>query len=174
MTETPELDLGAAPADLDEFIAIHYRRLLGLLTLKTGSRVEGEDLAQEALIKLVTNWPAVARMSNPWGWLATVAVNSSSSLWRKTLNGRKAVDRLAAMSAVRCEASDADVIDLLAIVRALPERQRKALVLRFYAQLSVRETADAMGCAEGTVKSLTHQAIRRMRADLQEEIDYED
>ena len=46
---------------------------------------------------------------------------------------------------------------------ALPLRQRTALVLRYYSDLSVQETADVMGCAPGTVKSLTSQALAALR-----------
>ena len=48
-------------------------------------------------------------------------------------------------------------------VAALPLRQRTALVLRYYSDLSVQETADAMACAAGTVTSLTSQAIAALR-----------
>ncbi len=51
-------------------------------------------------------------------------------------------------------------------VRALPPRQRAALVLRFYGGLTEAETAAAVGCAAGTVKSLTHRAIATLRTTL--------
>lgn len=172
MTETPELSRAPGRGDLDAFIAAHHRRLLGLLTLKTGDRTEAEDLAQDALVKLVTHWPQVVEMDNPWGWLATVANNSSSSLWRRTFRGRSATARLAALSPA--EVDDNEAVEMLAVIQTLPVRQREALILRFYAQLSVRETAEAMRCAEGTVKSLTHKAIGQLRNQLQEEIDDED
>lgn len=172
MTETPELSRTPATVDLDAFIALHHRRLLGLLTLKTGSRDEAEDLAQDALIKLVAHWAEVAEMANPWGWLATVAINSSSSSWRRKIRGRAATARLAALGSPQQD--DSGAVEMLSVVQTLPARQREALILRFYAQLSVRETAQAMGCAEGTVKSLTHNAIGQLRTELQEEIDDED
>ena len=50
----------------------------------------------------------------------------------------------------------------------LPERQREAVVLRFFEELSVEETARAMGCAEGTVKATVHQAIRALKEKLRQ------
>jgi RNA polymerase sigma factor (sigma-70 family) len=52
------------------------------------------------------------------------------------------------------------------LVCALPERQRAVVVLRFYEDLSEAETAEALGCAPGTVKSQTHVAIRALRRGL--------
>lgn len=55
---------------------------------------------------------------------------------------------------------------LLAVLGDLPQRQREAVVLRYFEQLSVRDTAEAMGCAEGTVKATLSQAIRSLRTRL--------
>ena len=55
---------------------------------------------------------------------------------------------------------------LRAVLDELPDRQREAIVLRFFEDLSVDETARAMGCAEGTVKATVHQAIRSLRKRL--------
>ena len=66
------------------------------------------------------------------------------------------------------------VVSALAMQNALgrlADRQRCALVLRFYADLSVAEIAAAMGCAEGTVKATLHQALQRLRVDAEELID---
>ncbi len=146
MTQTENQIESDAVLRLDAFIESHYPRLLGLLVLKTGDRQEAEDLAQEAMIKLVSSWNEVSQMANPWGWLATVAVNSSTSFWRRAFRGRAAVARLDTAD----RADDAlGGVELLHVVAALPTRQRTALVLRHYAQLSVRETAGAMDCAEG-------------------------
>src|SRR5207302_4052507 len=55
---------------------------------------------------------------------------------------------------------------LHAVLADLPERQREAIVLRFFEELSVEETAAAMSCAEGTVKATVHQALRSLRQRL--------
>jgi RNA polymerase sigma factor (sigma-70 family) len=58
-----------------------------------------------------------------------------------------------------------DVIAVRDAVAALPARQRAALVLRYFAEFSVREAAEALRCPEGTIKSLTHAAIRTLRRE---------
>lgn len=60
----------------------------------------------------------------------------------------------------RPERSDAELLDAL---RGLPQRQRAALLLRFYAVLSTRESAQALNCPEGTVKTLVHKGINKLR-----------
>ena len=60
-------------------------------------------------------------------------------------------------------ARDDDAIALRAVVAALPARERDAIVLRFYLGYSVRETAEVLGVPEGTVKTLTHRAVGRLR-----------
>ena len=52
------------------------------------------------------------------------------------------------------------------VVDSLPERQREAVMLRFFEQLSVEQSATVMGCAPGTVKALVFQALRNMRQHL--------
>jgi RNA polymerase sigma factor (sigma-70 family) len=57
---------------------------------------------------------------------------------------------------------------LRAGLEQLPDRQREAVILRFFEQLSVEESARAMGCATGTVKATVHQALRAMRERLKQ------
>ncbi len=169
MTEVIVATEQAAVADIDEFIAAHYSRLLGLAMLKCGSREEAEDLAQDSLVKLVDSWESVSQMANPWGWLATVIVNLSVSRWRRSVRAVLAIARLE--DRMVPAAGSERLVDLLSVIGALPERQKKAVLLRHYAHLSTRETAEAMGCAEGTVKALLHQALSQLRTELNEEID---
>jgi DNA-directed RNA polymerase specialized sigma24 family protein len=72
--------------------------------------------------------------------------------------------RVAASSAEYLDPDLTDVIVVRAAVASLPERQRAAIALRYFADLSVHETAEALGCPEGTVKTLTRDALRALRA----------
>ena len=74
------------------------------------------------------------------------------------------VDRSPLESASSAEANDA----LRRTLDDLPERQREAIVLRFFEELSVDETAKAMSCATGTVKATVHQALRQLREKLRQ------
>jgi RNA polymerase sigma-70 factor (ECF subfamily) len=149
--------------ELEAFIGRESPRLVGMLALYVGDRGLAEELAQEALIRLCQHWPRVRRMERPGGWLTRVAMNLARSSWRRRGAERRAQTR---SGPPVLTTADPDVATTLAVrqaVAALPERQRRALVLRYYAQRSVAEVALDMGCAEGTVKSLTHKAIAALR-----------
>lgn len=140
-------------------------RLVGMLTLYVGDRHLAEDLAQETLIRLHEHWPKVRRHPSPTAWASRVALNLAGSWWRRRDAERRAI-RKASDQPARPAHDQADVLAVRQAVRALPRRQRAVVVLRFYQGLSVRETAAAMACPEGTVKSLTSLAIAALRRDF--------
>jgi RNA polymerase sigma factor (sigma-70 family) len=154
----------AAPADLAAFCAREWARLVGTLTLYTGDPSLGEELAQEALARVCRDWPKVRDLESPGGWAHRVGVNLAISQRRRQRSARRAASRLAQRSESAVTADVAGAMAIRVAVMKLPERQRRALVLRYYADLSVREVADAMHVPEGTVKTLTRKAIAALRA----------
>ena len=151
-----------APADLTTFCRTEWPRLVGALSLYTGDSDLAEELAQEAIAKTCRHWRKVRAMDAPAAWVHTVARNLAHSHFRRSRAGKRAYERVGARVA-HLDATD-DVVAMRSAVAALPERERDAIVLRFYAGCSVRETAHALSCPEGTVKTLTHRAIERLRA----------
>lgn len=151
--------------ELTAFCAAEHRDLVGLLALLTGDRWLAEELAQDALTRLCEHWPSVRRMTNPRAWLRRVATNLATSRFRRRAAERRATRR----HGVPDDAVDVDTAEAMAVRRAvslLPRRQRETVVLRWYLGLSVAETAAEMGCADGTVKSLTSKAITNLRTRL--------
>jgi RNA polymerase sigma factor (sigma-70 family) len=138
--------------------------LVGALGLVCGERPKAEDLAQEALVRLWERWPTKRRPENPMAWCYRVGVNLARSAARRQAIEQRVLRRIGPDPAVR-DRTDAvaDALRIRAAVRLLPTRQRQAVVARHYLQLSVEETALAMGCAAGTVTALTHQAIANLR-----------
>ncbi len=130
------------------------------MSLYTGDADLAQDLAQEAVARACREWRKVRRLDAPGAWLHRVARNLAHSHFRRVGVGRRAVERLGAPAAV--DETD-DAVAVRVVVASLPERERDAVVLRYYLGYSVRETADALGCPEGTVKTLTHRAITRLR-----------
>jgi integrase len=110
-------------------------------------------------------WRVFIQHPSPMAWASRVALNLAGSWWRRRDAERRA-NRKASDQPGRPEHDHADVLAVRQAVHALPRRQRAVLVLRFYQGLSVRETATAMSCAEGTVKSLTSHAIVALRRDF--------
>jgi RNA polymerase sigma-70 factor (ECF subfamily) len=152
--------MSTAPPDLTAFCNAEWSRLVGALSLYTGDAVLAEELAQEAVARLCRHWTKVAKMDAPAAWLHRVARNLAHSHFRRARVAARAAERARSSTVV---SDDADAIVLRTAVAALPPRERDAIVLRYYVGCSVRETAVALGCPEGTVKTLTHRAIALLR-----------
>lgn len=149
------------PAGLAVFCESNKERLVALLTLQCGDRLIAEELAQETLAKVCLRWRSVQKMANPEAWMFRVAINLANSYFRRMAAERKAKARFGPVS----HYPDPDPTDAIAVRQALadlPQRQRAVLVLRFYADLSVREVAEALDIPEGTVKTLTRRALKRL------------
>ena len=164
------------PPELAAFCRAQWPRLVGSLTLQTGNRDLAADLAQETLARVCRDWHKVRDLDAPGAWVHRVAVNLAHSHFRRrrvSLSARRRVG-----SGANEAASEADAVNAIVVraaVAALPTRQRTALVLRYYADLSVAQVAEVMGCPEGTVKTLTSRAIAALRAQgLAEEDSKED
>lgn len=145
----------------EEFCAVVRPRLVGALVLFCGSAPLAEELAQEALARAYERWPRVETMRSPEAWTYRVAFNLARSAARRRAAERRALRRMNSRAPVLPDAATA--LAVRHAVLALPSRQRAAIVARFYAGLSVAETAEALGCAAGTVRALTAQAIASLR-----------
>ena len=169
---TPQLavsDLSGQSAET--FCAELAGRLVGSLVLFCGDRETAEDVAQEALARTMERWDRVRVMVSPEAWTYRVAFNIARSLARRRLVERRAAHRIGMQrAAVLPDAAAA--IAVRDAVRALPPRQRAAIVTRYYAGLSVAEAARVLNCAPGTVKSLVFKALANLRnAGLIEELE---
>jgi len=150
-----------APTDLVEFCEAEWSRLVGALSLYTGDPDLAQELAQEAVARACRHWTRVREMDAPVAWLHRVARNLAHSHFRRA-RAKARVERQRGADRLRVD-EEADVVAIRAAVAALPTRERDVLVLRFYVDRSVRETARILGCPEGTVKTLTHRAVGRLR-----------
>ena len=142
--------------------------VFGALAFYCGSIELAEDLTQETLLRVWKHWASVSAMDRPDRWALRVAFNLAKSGWR-----RRRVERAVAQTRVARPAGAADAADALTVraaVALLPERQRAAIVLRYFNDLSVADTATVLDCSPGTVKALTHQGVANLRAHLATEI----
>lgn len=147
------------------FVAREHGRLVGALQLYTGDRELAYELAQEALARACRDWRKVAAMAAPGAWVYRVALNLANSHFRRRRTERRAQARLA-RERPRDDADPGDAVAVRTAVAGLAKRQCQAVVLRYYAGLSVAETAAAMSCREGTVRALTAQGLQRLRTQL--------
>lgn len=157
-------------ADVVAFCRRIYPVLVGGLTLHCRDRGVAEELAQEALVRVWERWSTVRQASSREAWTWRVALNLATSRFRRRDAEHRAYTRLRPLPDETESAPDqADRLAVRAAVAALPDRQRAALVLRYYADLPVAEAAAALRCAPGTVKSLTHKAMDALRRQLSDE-----
>lgn len=151
--------------DAEEFCRRLRPRLVGALSLYCGDVQVAEDTAQEALARVWDRWDEVSQMAAPDGWAYRVAINLANSWFRRARARRNRELRLSRQETKGATPDAAEALALRRAVSELPPRQREALILRFFEDLSVPQTAAVMGCAEGTVKALTHQALASLRND---------
>ena len=131
--------------------------------LLCGDRGHAEDLVQTALLRTARRWRSARRQ--PEAYARRVVVNLAKDRWRDLARR----PREAPIEAYVELAEDDDLLvrdELLRAARELPAGQRAVLVLRYFDDLSVEDTAAALGCTTGTVKSQTSRALERLRAAL--------
>lgn len=149
----------------DDFARARGPGLLRYGLALTGEPALAADLVQEALVRTVAAWPRV-RMEDPEGYVRVTMARLSVSWWRRSR--RKSVVRDVPEGAY----DDPPPPDLRhwRALAAVPPRQRAVLVLRFCEDRSEADTAAALGCSRGTVKSQTSKGLARLRAVLGDEV----
>lgn len=150
--------------ELDDFVRTRTTALLRVAYLLTGDRHAAEDLLQEVLEQLYVRWPRIR--GAPDAYARRALVNRSTNRWR--WRGRRPETALAHHDVPEPDHSDDVVVRdaVLAALRALPPRQRAAVVLRYLEDLPIAEVAAALDCSEGTVKSNTSKGLEHLRAAL--------
>jgi len=134
--------------------------------------LSGADAAEAVQETLVRAWQGLGRWrqgADAVAWLRGIALNVVREIWRRRRRDAAAeIDpELLADETGRGPADDeAGPARLAAGLARLPARQREAVTCRYLRQMSVRQTAEAMGCAEGTVKAAVHAALRNLRAAM--------
>ena len=153
--------------DFVEFVSARWARLYRTACVLTLDPATAEDVLQIAMERTYLRWHRVRRMNDPAAYVRKVMVNAAISSrqrpWRRVESPRDVLPE-------RPLASEEGGVDehaaLWPVVRALPERQRAVVVLRYYEDLTERQTAEVLGCSVGTVKSQAHDAIGKLRGGL--------
>ena len=147
----------------DAFVTTRSDRLVRSAYLLCGDLGHAEDIVQTALMRTARQWRRAR--GNPEAYARRVVVNLAKDRWRDL--GRRPAEL---PLEVDVQAPDStQVLDRHVLVRAaqqLPAGQRAVLVLRYFDDLSVEDTAVALGCTTGTVKSQTARALENLRAAL--------
>nr|WP_229829928.1 SigE family RNA polymerase sigma factor [Actinoplanes ianthinogenes] len=153
------------PPTFDEVYAAHYADLTVQLYAYFGDRQEAQDVVQEAFCRALSRWRTVSRYDDPVAWVRRVAWNLAVSRWRRARTALGFLRRQPS-SEPRADGPEPDRVALIAALAELPDKQRRALVLHYLADMPVAEVARREGVAEGTVKSWLHRGRTAMAVQL--------
>jgi RNA polymerase sigma factor (sigma-70 family) len=150
----------------DAWAAPHLQDMARLAARLSGA-ADAEDVVQDALVRAWTRWPTYSSArGNPKTWLLAIVADQARQRRRRPVPETSMLD--GARSVAAGERTDGADLDLRRAVARLPERQRLAVECHYYIGLTVRETAQVMGCATGTVKASLSAARANLRAELEE------
>jgi RNA polymerase sigma-70 factor (sigma-E family) len=145
-------------AAFGEFYAAEHPRMIRVAFLLTGSFETAQDVVQDSFVRVYGRWDQIR---DPAGYLYRTVVNGCRSHHRRATREQRVRDRVGNESGPATSSFGADEMrDALA---SLPYRQRVALVLRFYDDLSEADAAAALGCRPGTMGSLVHRGLAQLK-----------
>jgi len=170
---TPDTSWAAAGPTADQAMVRLYRRnftaLVRLATFLVRDTATAEEVVQDAFINMHRGWHRLRDEENALAYLRQAVVNRA----RSVLRHRVIVERNAPKAMPDLPSAEDGAISMfersavIAALRDLPGRQREALILRYYADLSEAEIATAMGISKGSVKSHTARGMMALRAALE-------
>ena len=158
--------------DYAEFAAARVGHLYRSACLLTGGDTHlAEDLVQETLGRLYVNWGRVSRVGNPAGYAQTVLTRTFLAHQRRRSSKERATDVFPDVLDPR--AADADTPLRLTLIEALgrlPAKDRAVVVLRYWEDRSIEETAEAMNASSAAVRTRCVRALARLRVLLGENL----
>ncbi len=149
----------------------HWRRLVGLAVLLLGESATAEEVVQDAFVALHRRWRRLDDPGAAAAYLRQAVVNGA----RDVLRHRQVADRHRPLPDPEPEGPEeralraAEHRRVLAALDALPARQREVLVLRYHADLSEQDIAEALGVSRGAVKTHAHRGLAALRAAVRTE-----
>jgi RNA polymerase sigma-70 factor (sigma-E family) len=147
--------------EFTEFVTARRVALVRTATLLvSGDSAKAEDVVQTALTKLYLAWPRV-RPDSVDAYAKRCVVNAATDEHRSLFQRREQVR--SELPEVAVHQSAGDLAGVLGLLATLPHGMRTAVALRHVEGLSVAETAHAMGCSEGNVKSQSARGLQRLR-----------
>jgi RNA polymerase sigma factor (sigma-70 family) len=152
--------VSGAGQSFEEFFAEVWPWAFRLASFLTQNTQAGEDVAQDVLAAMSQRWGTADR---PAAYLRTSLVNASSNWNRRSRTMRDKLPLLAGSDSVEFKAEE-----LGDAIARLPFRQRAVIVMRYHADLSESEIAEALDCRRGTVKSLASRALKSLAQEIEQ------
>ncbi len=158
-------------AQFCEYAAVRQQALLRTAYLLTSDLHAAEDLVQIALAKAYLSWGRLREPRAADAYVRRIMLNEHTSWWRRAWRHReRVVDAVPErVSDLPDPAQSGERDRMWELLQTLPPRQRAAVVLRYYEDMSAADTARVLGCSVGTVKSQTSRALATLRERLAHE-----
>jgi len=150
-------------SDFAQFYAAQFHAVTVALFAYTGDFPLAQDIAQEAFTRAVIRWEKLRTYDDPAAWVRRVAFNLASSRWR---HGRVVSAYLRRQREQHVDGPDPDRVALIRALATLPERQRRAVILHYLADMSVADVARQENVSPNTVKSWLHRGRAQLAAAL--------
>ena len=159
-------------AEFREFMHARWPAMVRLAYGLTGDQGHAEDVAQAAFARAYASWPRVKRSGDPDAYVRQIVINENRNRFRK----RRVPERLTGSppESALVDVPWTDAIReydersaLIAALRRLGPRQRAVIVLRYWLDLTEQETAAALNCSVGTVKSQASRALATLRESIE-------
>ncbi|MEQ4305026.1 SigE family RNA polymerase sigma factor [Plantactinospora sp. B6F1] len=150
-------------SDFEELYAAHFQPLTVQLFAYTNDMGAAQEVVQEAFCRALARWKKIALYDDPSAWVRRVAWNLATNRWRRA---RTAAQFLRRQREEYSPAPNPDRVALAQALKALPARQRRAVILYYLADLPVNEIARQDGVAEATVRSWLHRGRTALAAQL--------
>lgn len=153
-------------AEFRSFAASNMRALRRTAFLLCGDWHHADDVVQNVLTKLYSNWPKIQHRENVGAYVRKMVVRATFERRRRFSWHREVSFAQPPETPTADEPHVEDCVVLLSALAKIPPRQRAVLTLRFWDDLDVAQTASILGCTEGTVKSQTARGLSALRALL--------
>lgn len=151
--------------EFDDLYRREFPKLLRIATALCGRRDLGEELVQDAMVKVLARWSTVREYDKPEAYCRRVLINATIGMRRRQRWEKRA---LARDGAERLQALPPEASEFWSLVRALPVRQMQVIVLYYADDRAVADIATVLEIAEGTVRATLHQARESLRAQIED------
>lgn len=162
-------DAAHGRGDVGAFLASFRADLVALAYVLTGSQHDAQDVVHTVIVRLLRT--DLTRVGDPRAYCRRAVINECASWGRRRVRSARTVKALEA-EWNRVLSSQPDPfgrVEVMSALRSLSQRQRTAVVLRYYLDWNDDQIAEALKCAPATVRSLLSRGLKRLRAELEGE-----
>ena len=155
-------------AEFREFMHARWPAMVRLAYGLTGDQGHAEDVAQAAFARAYASWPRVKRSGDPDAYVRQIVINENRNRFRKHRVAEQLTDSVLIDVPWTDATRESDERSaLIAALQRLGPRQRAVIVLRYWLDLTEQETAAALNCSVGTVKSQASRALATLRESIE-------